>query len=270
MKIETLALLALAGMTLRAQVTYDDLLHAGQQTKNWLTYSGGYMSQRYSLDTQINPSNVKDLEMKWAWQSDSVQKMEASPIVYNGVMYVTQAPNDVVALDARTGRVFWVYNYYVSPEARLCCGQVNRGLAISGNTLFMGTVDSHLVALDATNGKVLWNKEIADPKVGYSITEAPLVVKDKVILGPAGGEYGVRGFFAAYDVKTGNEVWKFWTIPYPGEPGNETWKNDAWKHGSAASWNTGSYDPELNTGLLRHRQPRSRLEPRRPPRRQPV
>jgi alcohol dehydrogenase (cytochrome c) len=246
MKIQTLALLALAGLTLHAQVTYDDLLHSGQQTKNWLTYSGSYMSQRYSTDTQINPSNVKDLEMKWAWQSDSVQKMEASPIVYNGVMYVTQAPNDVVALDALTGRVFWVYNYYVSPEARLCCGQVNRGLAISGNTVFMGTVDSHLVALDATNGHVLWNKEIADPKLGYSITEAPMVVKDKVVLGPAGGEYGIRGFIAAYDVKTGNEAWRFWTVPYPGEPGNETWQKESWKHGSASSWVTGSFDPDLN------------------------
>jgi alcohol dehydrogenase (cytochrome c) len=161
-------------------------------------------------------------------------------------MYVTQAPNDVVALDAKSGRIFWTYQYRVSPDAHLCCGQVNRGLAIHGDTLFMGTVDGHLVALDAKNGRVLWNTPVADAKAGYSITEAPLVIKDKVVVGPAGGEYGIRGFFAAYDAATGKEAWRFYTVPGPGEPGNETWASDSWKHGSAGSWVTGSYDADLN------------------------
>ncbi len=243
----TLAVLVFAGASLNAQVTDERLLHAGQEPQNWLTYSGTYSSQRYSTLDQITPANVKNLEMQWVFQADSLQKMEASPIVADGVMYVTQAPNDVVALDAQTGRVFWTYQYEVSPDARLCCGRVNRGLAIDGNTLFMGTLDGHLVALDATSGRVVWNIEIADPKLGYSITEAPLVVKDKVIVGPAGGEYGIRGFIAAYDVATGKEVWKFYTVPGPGEPGHDTWAGDSWEHGSAGTWNTGSFDPELNT-----------------------
>ncbi len=242
-----LAGLALAGSSLNAQVTYEDLLHAGQQPQNWLTYSGSYFSQRYSTLDQIAPGNVKNLEVKWVFQADSIQKMEATPIVVNGVMYVTQAPNDVVALDAKAGRIFWTYRYHVSPEARLCCGQVNRGLAIRGDTLFMGTIDAHLVALDAKSGRVVWNIEVADPKLGYSITEAPLVVKDKVILGPAGGEYGISGFIAAYDVANGKLMWKFNTIPSPGQPGHDTWAGDSWKHGSAGSWVTGSFDPELNT-----------------------
>ena len=243
----TLAGLVLAGARLNAQVTYERLLHAGQEPQNWLTYSGTYLGQRYSTLDQITPANAKNLEMQWVFQADSLQKMEASPIVVDGVMYVTQAPNDVVALDAKTGRVFWTYQYEVSPDARLCCGRVNRGLAIHGNTLFMGTLDGHLVALDATSGRVVWNIEIADPKLGYSITEAPLVVKDKVIVGPAGGEYGIRGFIAAYDVATGKELWKFYTVPGPGEPGHDTWAGDSWQHGSAGTWNTGSFDPELNT-----------------------
>ncbi len=246
-RLLALAGLALAGSSLNAQVTYEDLRHAGQQPQDWLTYSGSYFSQRYSTLDQIAPGNVKNLEMKWVFQADSIQKMEATPIVVNGVMYVTQAPNDVVALDAKAGRIFWTYQYHASPEARLCCGQVNRGLAIHGDTLFMGTIDAHLVALDAKNGRVVWNIEVADPKLGYSITEAPLVVKDKVILGPAGGEYGISGFIAAYNVATGKLMWKFNTIPGPGQPGHDTWAGDSWKHGSAGSWVTGSFDPELNT-----------------------
>jgi alcohol dehydrogenase (cytochrome c) len=243
----TLAGLVLAGASLHAQVTDERLLHAGQESQNWLTYSGTYSSQRYSTLDQITPANAKNLEMQWVFQADSLQKMEATPIVVDGVMYVTQAPNDVVALDAKTGRVFWTYQYEVSPDARLCCGRVNRGLAIHGNTLFMGTLDGHLIALDATSGRVVWNVEIADPKLGYSITEAPLVIKDKVIVGPAGGEYGIRGFIAAYDVTTGKEVWKFYTVPGPGEPGHDTWAGDSWEHGSAGTWNTGSFDSGLNT-----------------------
>jgi alcohol dehydrogenase (cytochrome c) len=227
-------------------VTYERLRNASREPQNWMMYSGGYFSQRYSLLNQVTPQNVKNLELKWVYQADSLQKFEATPLVVDGVMYVTQAPNDVVALDAKTGRVFWIYSYKPAPAYKVCCGSVNRGLAILGDTLFMGTVDAHIVAIDARSGKPLWDTPAADFDSGYSITLAPLVVKDKVIIGVAGGEYGIRGFIAAYDVKTGKQAWKFYTIPGKGEPGNETWDKDSWEHGGASVWVTGAYDPELN------------------------
>jgi alcohol dehydrogenase (cytochrome c) len=159
---------------------------------------------------------------------------------------VTQRPNDVLALDARTGRVFWQYHYQNNPNQRVCCGANNRGVALSGETLFMGTLDARLIAIDAKNGRPLWNVAVADARLGYSITMMPLVVKDKVLVGVGGGEYGIRGFVAAFDAKTGREVWRFHTIPAPGEPGHDTWKGDAWKTGGGSVWVTGSYDPELN------------------------
>jgi alcohol dehydrogenase (cytochrome c) len=240
-------LVALAACRLPAQVTADQLLHAAEAPKNWLTYSGAYFSQRYSGLTQIRPANAKNLEQKWIFQADSLQRFEATPLVVDGIMYATQAPNDVMAIDARTGRLFWIYQYKPAAGSRPCCGLVNRGLAILGDTLYMATVDAHLVAVDARNGKPLWNVEVADYNKGYAMTLAPLAVKDKIIVGAAGGEYGIRGFIAAYDPKTGKEIWKFYTIPGPGEPGHETWPaGDAWMHGGASVWITGSYDPSLN------------------------
>jgi alcohol dehydrogenase (cytochrome c) len=240
-------LVALAACRLPAQVTADQLLHAAEAPKNWLTYSGAYFSQRYSGLTQITPTNAKNLEQKWIFQADSLQRFEATPLVVDGIMYATQAPNDVMAIDARTGRLFWIYQYKPAAGSRPCCGLVNRGLAILGDTLYMATVDAHLVAVDARNGKPLWNVEVADYNKGYAMTLAPLAVKDKIIVGAAGGEYGIRGFIAAYDPKTGKEIWKFYTIPGPGEPGHETWPaGDAWMHGGASVWITGSYDPSLN------------------------
>ena len=231
---------------LGAQVTSERLLHAADEPQNWLTYSGTYLSQRYSPLKQIDAANVKNLELKWAFQAQSLQKFETTPLVVDGIMYLTQSPNDVVALDAKTGRVFWVYHYATAPESRPCCGIVNRGVAILGDTLFMATVDAHLVAIDAKNGHAIWNNKLADAAAGYAMTLAPLVVKDKVIVGLAGGEYGIRGFIAAYEAHSGKQAWRFNTIPEPGEPGHETWKGDDWKHGSAAVWLTGSYDPDLN------------------------
>jgi alcohol dehydrogenase (cytochrome c) len=234
------------GAALRAQVTLDRLLNADREPQNWLTYSGGYKSWRHSTLKQITPTNAKDLEMKWVFQADSTEKLEATPLVVDGVMYVTQPPNDIVALDAKTGRLFWIYQYRVAPDARVCCGRVNRGLAILGDTLFMGTIDAHLVAVDAKNGKLRWDTKVSTAAEGYAVTMAPLVVKDKVIIGTAGGEQGIIGFIAAYDAATGRQLWKFNTIPGPGEPGNETWGNDSWKHGAGSLWVTGSYDPALN------------------------
>jgi len=246
-KLLAVSLLCVAPLLL-AQVTSEQLVRAPQTPDSWLTYSGTYLSQRFSTLAQITPANVRNLQMRWALQVKSLEKFEATPLVVDGRMYLTQAPNDVLALDAASGRVFWQYSHEPSPKARLCCGIVNRGLAILGDTLFMGTIDGHVIAIDAHNGKPVWNVNVngADPATGYSITVAPLVVKNKVIIGAAGGEYGIRGFIAAFDAASGKEAWRFYTIPGPGEPGNETWAGDSWKHGGASVWVTGSYDPDLN------------------------
>jgi alcohol dehydrogenase (cytochrome c) len=231
---------------LRAQVTPERLLHANDEPQNWLTYSGSYASQRYSLLKQVDLSNVKNLELKWVFQAQSLQKFETTPLVVDGIMYITQSPNDVVAVDAKTGRAFWVYHYAPSPAARPCCGIVNRGLAILGDSLFMATVDAHLVAIDAKDGHALWNVKLAEAAAGYAATMAPLVVKGKVIVGVAGGEFGIRGFISAYDAQTGKQAWKFDTIPDPDQPGNDSWRGGDWEHGGGAVWMTGSYDPDLN------------------------
>src|SRR6266436_4529952 len=239
-------LMVALGCSLQAQVTFERILGASTEPQNWLTYSGTTFSQRHSALDQITPANVKNLELQWVFQAHSFEKFEATALVVDGVLYTVQAPNDVVALDAVTGRVFWTYSYTPSTAARPCCGRVNRGLAVAGDTLFMGTIDARLIAIDAKNGKPLWNVAVARPEAGYAITHAPLVVKDKVIVGTAGGEFGIRGFIAAYDVKTGKEAWRFYTIPGPGEPGHETWAGDSWKTGGASVWMTGSYDPQSN------------------------
>jgi len=240
------ALFLMVASSLWGQVTFNRILNANKEPQNWLTYSGTELSQRHTLLTQITPVNVKNLELQWAFQARSLEKFEATPLVVDGVLYTVQAPNDVVAMDAVTGRVFWVSEYAPSPEARVCCGRVNRGLAILDDTLFMGTIDGHLLALDAKSGKPIWNLTVAKAEAGYSLMHAPLVVKDKVIVGVAGGEFGIRGFLAAYDARTGKQQWKFNTIPGPGEPGHETWAGDSWMHGGASVWVTGSYDDQLN------------------------
>lgn len=231
---------------LHAQVSYDRILHSADEPQNWLTYNGTYSSQRYSRLDQITPSNVDDLELKWMLQNQEFGAWQSNPIVVDGIMYVTERPNDVMAVDAVTGRVFWVYQHTPDENASVCCGANNRGVAVLDDKVFMGTLDARLIAIDATNGQPLWNVEVADVDLAYSITMAPLVVKDKVIVGVGGGEYGIRGFIAAYDAETGEEAWRFHTIPGPGEPGHDTWSDDDWEHGGAPVWITGSYDPELN------------------------
>ncbi len=239
--IVLVAVLAL-GSLLLAQVSSDRLLNAQKEPHNWLTYSGSYMSQRHSLLTQITTANVKDLELKWVFQARWLDYYQATPLVVDGIMYTTQG-NDVVALDAATGKIFWIYPYTPS-DVRLCCGRITRGLAILGDTLFLAAADAHLIAIDAKTGRPIWNRIVASG-FGYSMTTAPLVIKDKVIVGTAGGEYGIRGFIAAYDAATGTEAWKFNTVPSPGEPGHETW-GGGWEHGGGSIWVTGSYDPETN------------------------
>jgi alcohol dehydrogenase (cytochrome c) len=241
-----MAALLACGTLVAAQVTSDQVARSADTPHNWLTYSGAYNGQRYSSLTQINVSNVKNLEFKWMLQDQVFGSWESQPLVVDGIMYLTQRPNDVMAVDAKTGRIFWIYKYATPADVRVCCGANNRGLAILDHTLFMGTLDAHLVAVDARSGRLLWDTPVADRAQGYSVSMAPLVVKDKVIIGVGGGEYGIRGFISAYDAKTGKEAWKFHTIPAPGEPGSDTWTGDAWKSGGGSLWVTGTYDPALN------------------------
>ena len=257
---QTLLAVILSGLILdglHAQVSFDRLREVAREPQNWLTYSGSYFSQRYSPLNQITPDNVGNVELQWVYQTGVIGPWQATPLVVDDVMYVTQRPNDVVALDARTGRVFWIYRYTTAPGQRSCCRSNNRGVAMLGDKLFMATLDAHVVAIDATTGGELWNVEVANMDLAYAFTLAPLAIKDKVLVGTSGGDRGIRRFIAALDADTGAEVWRFYTIPGPGEPGHETWlpcppnsatycDPEAWRHGGGAVWVTGSYDPELN------------------------
>jgi alcohol dehydrogenase (cytochrome c) len=249
MKVRLVLLISICGLfgfVAHGQVTFDRLLNTDKDPKNWLTYSGSLSGQRHSSLRDIAVENVTGLELQWVYQARSLEKFEATPLVVDGILYTVQAPNDVVALEAATGRMFWTYSYLPSKDARLCCGRVNRGLAILGDTLFMATIDAHLVAIDAKNGRPLWDTVVAKAEAGYAMTLAPLVVKDKVIVGTAGGEYGIRGFLAAYNATTGREAWRFYATAGPGDPNQKTWPGDTWKTGGGSIWLTGSYDPELD------------------------
>ena len=250
-RLLALVAVAFAVASLQAQqVTFDRILHADKEPQNWLSYSGTPLNQRFSGLTQITPANVKNLQLQWIWQARSLEKFETTALAVNGVLYTVQAPNDVVALDAETGRPYWTFAYSPSADARTCCGRVNRGLAILGDTLYMGTIDAHLLAIDAKSGELLWNTTVAKSSERYSITMSPLIVKDKVIIGTAGGDGPIRGQIAAFDAKTGKELWRFFTIPGPGEPGNETWSGNSWMTGGAGVWNAGAYDPETNLAFF--------------------
>ena len=230
-----------------ASVSFARILNAGQEPQNWLTYSGGYSSTRYSELTQIAPESVSRLDLRWSRTTGSAETHEeVTPLVVDGVMYTAERINDVAALNAATGETIWTYAHKPSSAAHNCCAQMTRGLAILDRKLFLATLDARMIALDARTGKELWNTRVADPREKYTFTHAPLVIKDKVIEGTAGGEFGIRGFIAAFNVNTGKEVWRFYTIPGPGEPGHETWAGDSWKHGGAPVWLTGSYDPQTN------------------------
>ncbi len=207
-------------------VTQQQLNKAGSDSRNWLHTQGSYSQTRYYPGTQINTKNVGKLHPAFVFQTEVTESMETAPIVVDGVMFLTTSFNHVYAIDAATGKQFWHYKHNMGPITTFCCGPNNRGVAISGGKLFMGTLDAKLVALDAKTGKVLWEKEIADPEKGYSETMAPTVVDNKVLIGTNGGEYGIRGFVKAYDAETGNLLWTFYTIPEKGQEG--VWaKNDA-------------------------------------------
>lgn len=248
----TLILAVAATLALYAQglpVTYERLLKADQEPGNWLMYSGTYNGWRFSRLNQLTPQNVRNLRVKWLFQGRHNEKFETTPLVVDGIMYLTRPENAIYALDVVTGRQLWMYEHRNPPRTFNCCGRNNRGLAILGTTLFMNTLDMHVVAVDAKSGLEMWKTKMFDHTAagGYAASGAPLIVKDKLIVGMAGGEHGVSGFLDAYDPKTGERLWRFNTIPQPGEPNFGTWAGDSWKTGGASTWNTGSYDPDTNT-----------------------
>src|SRR5882724_1912724 len=189
---------AMAAGSLHAQLTYERLLKADAEPQNWLTYSGDYNGWRYSKLDQINRSNVRDLKLKWVYQMPVTHRVETTPLVVDGVMYISEPPSNVVALDPGTGRQFWRYKRSLPSKINVCCGQVNRGVAVLGDRVFVGTVDAHLVALSAKTGAVLWDTEVADYRSGHSVTVAPLIVKDMVVTGIDGGENEIHGILDAY------------------------------------------------------------------------
>jgi len=230
----------------RGQVTFERLVNSGKEPQNWLTYSGDYSGRRFSSLDQINITNARTLVAKWVYQTGATGKLETSPLVVDGILYATAQDDRAFALDARTGRPIWMYQHQLPGDIRPCCGRVNRGVAILGDKVFLGTLDAHVIALDTKTGNVIWDVVAAEYQKGYSFTVAPLAVKNLVVIGVSGGEYGVRGFIDAYDAATGARKWRFYTLPGPGEAGNETWEGDSWKIGGAPAWNTGTYDAVTN------------------------
>ncbi|HEV7706124.1 MAG TPA: PQQ-binding-like beta-propeller repeat protein, partial [Gemmatimonadaceae bacterium] len=248
-------------------VTDDMLKNARTDGKNWAIYGRDYTNQRYSPLAQITSANVGSLRMTWMFQTgiSRLGSFETSPTVVDGVMYVTTPYNTAMAVDARTGQQIWRYEHKPSITAPIyCCGPNNRGVAISGSTVYMATLDARLVALDSKTGAVKWDVEAADPEAGYSLTITPLIVDNSVIIGSSGAEYGIRGFVKAYNKDDGKLLWTFYTLPDKGWEGNFAEKTgegedlkrnitaekaamaqygDAWKRGGGSVWMTPAYDP---------------------------
>ena len=242
-----IAVLFAASAFAQVKVPFERIVHAATEPGNWLTYAGNYNGQRFSTLDQITPTNVANLKPVWVYQSREAGKWEVTPLIIDGVIYISERPNIITALDGKTGRPLWNYRRPLPDDVAGCCGPVNRGLAVLGDALYICTFDCHLVCLDANTGKERWDVVVANYKDGYSMTAAPLAVKDKIIVGISGGEYGIRGFLDAYDAKTGERAWRFWTIPGQDELLNGTWgSGDAWKTGGGPTWVTGTYDPDLN------------------------
>jgi alcohol dehydrogenase (cytochrome c) len=252
MKRIILILLAGLATTAYADVGFERLVNAAGEPHNWLTYSGTYRSERYSPLSQINKDNVADLKVIWAYQMQppsigGAGLVETTPIVVDGTMYITEPPSTVTALDARSGKRLWTWSPEMDEETlHIGFPMVNRGVAILDDAVYVGTLDAHLVALDAASGAVRWDIEVADNALNYSLTLAPLAIDGKIIIGVSGAEAGIRGFIDAYDSATGERIWRIYTIPAPGEPGSETWQGDDWQTGGGSTWLTGSYDPELD------------------------
>ncbi|HYM03431.1 MAG TPA: PQQ-binding-like beta-propeller repeat protein [Stellaceae bacterium] len=277
-RIAALAFSAVAGFGLSAQAaTWEEIQNAGGQAKNWLTYGGDLGQQRYWPSDAINAKNVGKLKVKWIFQTGVIGSFEGTPIVDSGVMYVTSAYDHVFAVDAKTGAQLWHYQYKLGKNY-FCCGPNNRGVVVIGNKVLFGTLDAHLVALDKKTGEKVWDTEVADAEVGYSLTSAPTVYKNTAIMGIAGGEYGIRGFVSAYNIDDGKMVWRWHTIPSPDETnpdGTKGWEGtfgdkadginplhrdiagekaavaankDSWMRGGAGNWMTDSID--VKRGLI--------------------
>jgi alcohol dehydrogenase (cytochrome c) len=230
-------------------VSNEQLRSAGSKPDEWLTYSGSLDGQRFTPLTEITPANVSQLRLRWVQQFDTNDTtIEATPLVVGGVIFTTELPSNVVAIDVKSGKVIWRYVRPITVNVSLCCGRVNRGLAILHDRVFLGSLDGYLIAINANTGEMIWQTRVADTSIGETMTGAPLVVNESVVVGVAGGDSGIRGFLAAYDASTGQQQWKFDTIPGPGQPGHETWTgdSDAWKTGGGATWITGSYDASLD------------------------
>ena len=239
-------LTGLVGVTL-AVTAPSALAQAGAE---WPHYGGDQANTRYSTLEQINTDTVKNLRVAWMHSLGSLESQQSTPLIVGNTMYVTTStgPKYVFALDAKTGKQLWKYEPELPDDYKstVCCGLDNRGVAYANGKVFVGRLDAKLVALDAKTGKELWTVTVADYKPGHAITSPPLVYKNLVVTGIAGGEFGIRGFLEAYDQNTGQSVWKTYTIPAAGEPGSETWKGESWKTGAGSTWYVGSYDPRLN------------------------
>jgi alcohol dehydrogenase (cytochrome c) len=240
---------------------------------NWPSYGRDYTNQRYSPLRQITPSNASNLTLAWRYKTGIPRAFEASPIVVNGVMYVSTPLNHVIALDARTGRKMWEYAAQLGTTVH-CCGPVNRGVAVYGGRVYMGQLDGKLVALDARTGNKVWEVEVGSPQDGYALTAPPVAIDGKVIIGTSGAEYGIRGYVTAYDARTGKQVWRFYTIPSPEDGGwwgkwsttdpfgtrvhrdrsaerrDSAKYADAWKTGGGSVWQAAAVDPELGLVLF--------------------
>ncbi|MBI2426030.1 MAG: PQQ-dependent dehydrogenase, methanol/ethanol family [Candidatus Hydrogenedentes bacterium] len=227
-------------------VSQEDLLQAQEKPDRWVHYGRNYGAWRYVPTDTINRENVALLAPQWIHQTGVLGGgFEVTALMFDEKLFITTPNSHLICVNARTGQTLWRYDH-ILPTVNLCCGPVNRGVAAHGNHVYWTTLDAHLMCFDADTGLQLWDRTVADYRESYALTSAPLIVKDLVITGVAGGEYGIRGFIDAYHVDTGERVWRFNTVPGEGEPGNETWEGDSWKTGGAPAWITGTYDPDQN------------------------
>ena len=227
-------------------VTDEDLLQGTADTGQWLLYGGNYANFRHSPIDDLTPETVGKLQVAWSFPTGTLQQFEVSPVIYDGIMYITSSNNRLFALDAVTGEIYWRYDHQQPDDLRVCCGIVNRGVGISGDLVLMATLDARLIAFQRLSGEIVWNVKIGEYADGYSATSAPLIVKDMAIIGIAGGEFGIRGYFDAYKVATGERAWRHYTVPTAGEPGAETWAGESYETGGAPAWTSGAYDPDTD------------------------
>jgi alcohol dehydrogenase (cytochrome c) len=230
--------------------SYARILNAKAEPQNWLTYWGDFNGHHFSELAQITPANVSSLQAIWSGPMLGENVMESTPLVVDGILYVTGSPGDVAAFDAKSGLPIWRFHRKQDIKNPYQINPSNRGVAILDGRVFFGTLDDNVIALDAHTGRELWEKRLADTMISYTITGAPLALNGKIIVGIATGEAGIRGWVDAYDPATGKQLWRFYTVPTPPDPAAKTWAGDSWKYGAAASWLTGSYDSESNTLIL--------------------